>query len=242
MSVETQAKGDRLWVYTVLPAILLNLVGCVILGAYYGLEAQQPELAAAIGEGQAFFAMYVFISLVEWAFAASILLRLKRDGVSVLSLVAPEGSPWRIRWTPAILVFVAFNALFAAYVALYACALGGWPSFEDWTTWQRVFMVAFVPLSAGFCEELIWRGYVITRLEARGRKGWSAILLSASSCAWVASRARSALRIPSRESSPSTAMAPPRIARARITSKSEKPFGETAFIGPLPRRKTCRSR
>jgi membrane protease YdiL (CAAX protease family) len=185
MNVETRAKPERLWVYTALPAILLNLVGCIILGAYYGLEAQRPELAADIGEGQAFFAMYVFISLVEWAFAASILLKLKRDGVPVLSLVAPDGSPWRIKWAPAALVFVAFNALFAAYVALYACALGGWPSFEDWTTWQRVFMVGFVPVTAGLCEELIWRGYVITRLEARGRKGWSAILLSALSFALI---------------------------------------------------------
>jgi len=185
MNVESDARRDRLWVYAVLPVVILNLAGCIIFGAYYGLAAQQPELVADIGEGQVFFALYLFINLVEWVFAVSILLKLRRAGVSVLSLIAPHGAPWRFKWVPAVLVFVAFNALFAVYVAVYACLLGGWPAFEDWTAWQRIFMIGFVPVTAGFCEELLWRGYIITRLEARGRKRWSAILLSALSFALI---------------------------------------------------------
>jgi membrane protease YdiL (CAAX protease family) len=179
MNIGPDARRERLWIYAVLPAVILNLTGCIIFGAYYGLAAQQPELVADIGQGQVFFALYVFINLVEWAFAASILLKLRRAGVSVLSLIAADGTPWRFKWAPAVLVFIAFNVLFAIYVAVSAWVLGGWPTFEDWTTWQRVFLISFVPVTAGFCEELIWRGYIITRLEARGQRRWSAILVSA---------------------------------------------------------------
>lgn len=84
---------------------------------------------------------------------------------------------------PAVSVFIAFNMAFAVYVVVYEWVLGGWPTFEGWTAWQRVLMISFVPVTAGFCEELIWRGYIITRLEARGQRRWSAILLSAISFA-----------------------------------------------------------
>jgi membrane protease YdiL (CAAX protease family) len=45
--------------------------------------------------------------------------------------------------------------------------------------WQRLGLVVMTAVTAGFCEELIWRGYVITRLEARGRRRWAAITLAA---------------------------------------------------------------
>ena len=50
-------RRERLWIYAVLPAVLLNLAACAIFGAYYGLAAQRPELVAAIGQGQVFFAL-----------------------------------------------------------------------------------------------------------------------------------------------------------------------------------------
>jgi membrane protease YdiL (CAAX protease family) len=185
MDKEPDTGHERLWVYAVLPAIILNLVSCIIFGVYYGLAAQRPELLSGISQGQVFFALYVFINLIEWVFAASIFLKLRQAKLSVLSLIAPDGDPWRFRWMPAVSVFIAFNVLFATYVVVTEWVMGGWPTFEDWTTWQRVFMISFVPVTAGFCEELIWRGYIITRLEARGQSRRSAILLSAVSFALI---------------------------------------------------------
>ena len=150
MNVGSDARRDRLWVYAVLPVIILNIAGCILFGAYYGLASQQPELVAGIGEGQVFFARYLFIALVTWVLAASVLLKLRRAGVPVLRLIAPHGAPWRFKWGPAILVVVAFNALFAVYVAVSKWLLGGWPAFEDWTVWQRIFMVGFVTVTTGF--------------------------------------------------------------------------------------------
>ena len=80
---------------------------------------------------------------------------------------------------------MAFNAVFAIYAVVYEWVLGGWPTFGDWATWQRVLLISFVPVTAGFCEELIWRGYIITRPEARGQRRWSAMLLSAVSFALI---------------------------------------------------------
>ena len=50
-------RRERLWTYAVLPAVVLNLAACIIFGVYYGLAAQRPELVAAIGQGQVFFAL-----------------------------------------------------------------------------------------------------------------------------------------------------------------------------------------
>ena len=57
MNTEPEARRGRLWIYAVLPAVVLNLAGCAIFGAYYGLAAQRPELVAAIGGGHVFFAL-----------------------------------------------------------------------------------------------------------------------------------------------------------------------------------------
>lgn len=46
-------------------------------------------------------------------------------------------------------------------------------------------MLTFLPITAGFCEELIWRGYIFTQLEARGYRLAKAIVLSAISFALV---------------------------------------------------------
>jgi len=82
------------------------------------------------------------------------------------------------------LVFVIFNAIFAVYMTILWMS-GGLRAFASLSIWQRIFLIGLVPISAGFCEELIWRGYIITRLEARGRRRWPAILLSAASFALI---------------------------------------------------------
>jgi len=45
--------------------------------------------------------------------------------------------------------------------------------------------IIMISVTAAFCEELIWRGYVITRLEARGRSRWSAMILATVSFALI---------------------------------------------------------
>jgi len=183
--VGANTRHGRLWVYTVLPPVIFNLLGCCIFGTYYGLASQRPDSVADIAPGHVTFVLYVLIFIVEWAFAASVILRVKgTTGRSVMDLIVPQGGPWRFNWLPAAILFVSFNAILAGYMSIVWVS-GALRGFEGLSVWQRVFIIGLVPVQAGFCEELIWRGHIITELEARGRNRWPAILLSAVSFALI---------------------------------------------------------
>ena len=148
----------------------------------------RPELATLLPAGQVTFGLYALIAIVEWSLALSILRRLRRAGGSPMDLLAPHGQPWRFRWLPTALMFVAVNAIMALMMVLLAALQSASPSFSYYDglrRWQLLLFVVGIPMSAGFCEELIWRGYVITRLEARGRGRWTTLLLSAVSFALI---------------------------------------------------------
>jgi len=173
---------DRLRVYVIVPVVVLLLASTLAYSTYFALAAIRPEVATLIPAGQVTFGLYVLIAIVEWSLAISIMRRLRRAGGSPLDLIAPHGHPWRFRWLPTALMFVGANViiggLMVVLVALESASPG--PSYyEGLRRWQLLLFVVGIPVSAGFCEELIWRGYVITRLEARGRGRWMVILLSA---------------------------------------------------------------
>jgi len=184
MSTKLTTEQDRLWVYTVAPIVIFLMGGAVIYGAYYALAAVQPELVESVSPGQTTFALYVLINVVEWLLAISVIRKLRGVGGSVMDLIAPQGDPWRFRWVPAVLVFLGFNGVMAVLISVVVGLLGI-TVYEGLHLWQRLLMIVIIPPTAGFCEELIWRGYVITRLEARGRGPWAAVLLAALSFALI---------------------------------------------------------
>lgn len=179
---------DRLWAYLIVPVVLLQLASSFAYGTYFALTAVRPEVAARLPAGQVTFGLYALIAVVEWSLALSIIRRLRRAGSSWMELVAPGGAPWRFRWFPAALMFAGANVIMAAMMVMLAALQSASPDFsyyEGLRTWQLLLFVTAIPVSAGFCEELIWRGYVITRLEARGRGRWNTILISAVSFALI---------------------------------------------------------
>ena len=184
MSVAVPNERGDLWRFAVLPIVVLNLGGIAIFGAYYGLASQQPDAATKLSSGQVMAFLYVFIAVVEWSFALALIHKLRAAGIGVGQLVAPAGNAWRFRVGPALVLFLAFNAVFALYVAA-ARATGSWPAASDLVLWQRLLIVLVVPASAAFCEELIWRGYLIGRLQAGGRGQRAAIALAALSFALI---------------------------------------------------------
>lgn len=173
---------DRLWVYVALPIVLLFLVGTLGYAIYFALAAVRPEVAVAFPAGQVTFGLYLLIAVVEWSLAVSIIFRLRRAGGSAMDLIAPQGDPWRFRWLPATLMFVGVNAIMALLMVTLAGlekASPGFSYYEGLRVWQSLLLVIVITATAAFCEELIWRGYVITRLEARGRGRWVTVLLAA---------------------------------------------------------------
>jgi membrane protease YdiL (CAAX protease family) len=89
------------------------------------------------------------------------------------------------RKLPALMVFLFINAALALYVLLARGLYGQWPRLDGLQPWQRAFMLSLVPITAAFCEELIWRGHLIPELEARKRSAAAAIVLSAVSFAAI---------------------------------------------------------
>ncbi len=175
-----------MWVYTVLPPIILNLGSFFTYGVYYALFYAQPNLVAGIAPGAVRAATDILIFLVEWAFAISIILRFRRLGLPLKQLIAPLGSLWSFRWRPALLLFASWNGLFA----LYMLALSKfYPSVSDvyqgLSIGVRLLQIILIPLTAAFCEELIWRGYIPTRMELRGHRFWGIVLLSSLSFALI---------------------------------------------------------
>jgi len=177
---------EKLWVYMVLLPIILNLGSFFTYGIYYALFYARPDLVAGIAPGAARAATDVLIFIVEWTFAISIILRCRRSGLPLKQLISPQGSLWSFRWRPALLLFASWNGLFA----LYMLGLSKfYPSVSDvyqgLSMGVRLLQIILIPLTAAFCEELIWRAYIPTRMELRGHRFWSIVLLSSLSFALI---------------------------------------------------------
>ena len=185
MNTPNAPKQQSLWFYSVLPAVILNVGSLCLFGFYYATAAMRQVPVAQADQDNLSFGLYVFIFIIELVFAISLFVRERQAGRSLALLFSSGSAPMRIRLLPFLLLFVILNSLFLAYVAFSGYLRGGWPTMPTLATWQRLFLVMAVPLGAGFCEEIIWRGYLISQWQARGYTGTKAILLSAISFAFI---------------------------------------------------------
>jgi len=180
------SRADGLWIYAILAPVLLNLVGLVVYGGYYALTYSTPGSATRLPLGYITLISTALILGIEWVLTLTILARLRREGLSLGALNAPAGAPGRFRLQPALGVFLAWNGIFAVYLALAGILYGNLgQSYSGLPLALRLVLLLVQPISAGFTEELIWRGYVLTRLEARGYSARAVIGLSALSFAAI---------------------------------------------------------
>lgn len=174
---------EKLWVFAVLPAVLLNLFSIVLFGGYYAMQAQQPE-PLVVRESDLIFLLYLVIVIVEWLFFGLLVRRLRSQGQAINSLLTRHGSVPSFSAIQALLLFLSFNGLFAGYMLFTEHYMGGWPRYNDWNIGQILFMTGVVPLTAAITEEFIWRGYILRNMLER-TSAWRAILLSALSFAFI---------------------------------------------------------
>ncbi|HMA36494.1 MAG TPA: CPBP family intramembrane glutamic endopeptidase [Chloroflexia bacterium] len=174
---------DYLGTYTILTPILLNIGGLIIYSGYYALRYAAPGTVAGIPVGYVWLATEALILLLEWVLALSIIVRWRRSGVSLRERIAPPG---RIHWGPALALFLSWNGIFAVYLGLATRLYGDLTqSYAGLPGGVRLVLIVVLPLSAAFTEELIWRGYIITRLAARGYGARAVVGLSALSFAAI---------------------------------------------------------
>jgi membrane protease YdiL (CAAX protease family) len=180
----TPTRGS-IWLFGVLPPVILNLGAILLFGGYYALLAINAPAVQGISPAQVQFAAYMLVFLVEWAFALLLIARKARQGERLRHLLAPAGDLFDFRKLPALAIFLFVNAVLGAYVWVAVRIYGQWPRLDSLQAWQRLFLLLPVPITAAFCEELIWRGHLIPELESRKKTMSAAIVLSALSFAAI---------------------------------------------------------
>ncbi len=163
------------------------LVWSVLVGfpAAYLLNSLSPWARAFSVERDSgyFFAFVGSLLALHWLSAAVVVWGLHRSGLHVrrIGLITSPGR--------GALLVVALVAIGVAVVAVKGALGPGEPLWRGpaaglhltSTTQQGVWL--FASLSAGFCEELVYRGFAISALCARGWSAWLAVALSTVS--WV---------------------------------------------------------
>jgi len=176
----------RLWFYIVLPAVILNIGSLIIYGGYYALKYMQPDTVAKIPQTSVSLATYLLIFVTEWLFALLLIAWLRRNRLTIRSLILPENRRKPFRWGPALLMGISINLLFLVYFLIAPMLYGDYgASYRGLPIWGQAFQLILLPLTAAFCEELIWRGHILTQFELRGYSAWKAILLMSLSFAFI---------------------------------------------------------
>jgi membrane protease YdiL (CAAX protease family) len=153
--------------------------------------------------------VYLANNLTPWSYG----LFVERDhthwmplftSIIVLHWISVLLATWFLWRSGARLVDIGFDfspLSFAAFVAVVIGAGVGmvflrrtWPASTQfgetwqlgypWTTQERIFGIALY-LSAGFCEEFVYRGWAIRVLQARGFRTWQAVALATLSFVFI---------------------------------------------------------
>jgi len=150
--------------------LLFNVIGFVCIGFLYAVSSR---LAVD------FNTLQYLVFIIEWVVAFIVIGRLRRQGLPLKGFIMPRKE---FKWIPAFLVFVSLNMLLIVYLLYPLIPI---PSMGHLSLLQLLFFLALLPVTAGFVEELIWRGYFIEKLLAKGYSEWKTILFSSISFAFI---------------------------------------------------------
>ena len=156
--------------------VIYNAVGIVVIGMFY---ASSPGFS--VDWNALNFVLYFLVFTTHWLLAFVVIRRLRKEGISLSDFIR---SKKKTSVLPALTVFVSLNLVFDTYFVL-ALAYGRIPPYGKAGLLELAFYLLLSPLTAGFVEELIWRGYFIQKLEDAGYAGWKGIALSAISFALI---------------------------------------------------------
>lgn len=154
--------------------IIYNVVGLFGASMLYFISAErvvEPEVLNTV--------LYLGVVITHWSLFYVIMRRLGIGGIK--QIIIPKK---KMRWSPSILVFAALNTLFTSYMIL-ALVYGRIPSWGNLNAFHILFYIVINPITAGFVEELIWRGHFIEKLLATGRSELKSVVYSSISFAFI---------------------------------------------------------
>jgi len=128
--------------------------------------------------------LYVQILTLQWVWAGYVWFGVRRAGGNLRSLL--DEAPWSTRrwlWYAAIgfasfIVWLALGAGLGAVLPSSPEQLRGVAAMLPHTSEERLLWVGFA-LSAGFCEEVVYRGYLMRQFSAFAGNRSLAVLLQA---------------------------------------------------------------
>ena len=174
-TVDTMTEKESLRDLIYFP-IIFNVVGLPIILLLYAISPEH-----FVDSGTLNTVVLASLFLPWWLLAFVVIRRLRRQGVDIKEYILPKK---KFSLLSAILVFVLLNVLFEGYM-IAALTYDRIPPMTDLHPFQIVFFIVLVPVTAGFTEEVIWRGYFIDKLLATGISETKAIVYSAISFAFI---------------------------------------------------------
>lgn len=130
--------------------------------------------------------LYAFARTTEWPISVAIsgVLHWVLAGLVILWTFTFLGSPKDVGLGRPLPGFLIFVAVISTWCGLLIALFSSTPL----TDWQQSQMhgldrwgVILIAVSAGFCEELIYRGYMMSTLERTGHRTLTAMVLSTAS-------------------------------------------------------------
>ena len=142
------------------------------------------EWPATLSEPGARPLLYVQILTLQWVWAGYVWFGVRRAGGNLRTLL--DDAPWSTRrWLryagiglAGVIFWLVAGAGLGAILPSSPEHLRGVVAMLPHTSEERLLWAGFA-LSAGFCEEVVYRGYLMRQFSAWAGHRWSAVLLQA---------------------------------------------------------------
>ncbi|MDR2908183.1 MAG: CPBP family intramembrane metalloprotease [Bacteroidales bacterium] len=158
--------------------LLIVLVGFPLVYILYTLTPWATELFTK-GNSNVFIPFWSGIIILHWASLFIVKMFLKQENKTWTDIGYGLNTKKTLilvfsYLTVAFLIF-GFTEMSLNYVSIDQSKLLNLSNFFPKTTSQRLLFIITV-LTAGFCEEIIYRGFAITKLTAAGLNKWLALV------------------------------------------------------------------
>ncbi len=160
--------------------LLIVLIGFPLIYLAYSLTPWANELFVE-GNSNLFIPFWGGIIILHWISVFVITRFLKQENKTFRSigygLNTKKTTILILSYLAVAFIVFGFTEWSLKYVSIDDGKLSNLPSFYPKTTIQRLFFIIAV-FTAGFCEEIIYRGYAITKLKDIKVNKWLAIIPS----------------------------------------------------------------
>jgi len=94
MNSASLPRDRKLWLYVILPAVILNIGALVVYTGYYGMKYARPDSLPSVPENRLSLITYGMIFIVEWLFALGVIAWLRRNHWKERDLIPVMVAHW----------------------------------------------------------------------------------------------------------------------------------------------------